>query len=44
MPSAANLCIYAMQYGETPVMIATELGEKDILDELVNYSANHNSV
>ena len=41
---AANLCIYAMQYGETPVMIARELGEEDILEELVNNSANQNSV
>ena len=39
---AANLCIYAMQYGETPVMIARELGEEDILEELVNNSANQN--
>ena len=42
MPSAANLCIYAMQCGETPVMIATELGEEDILEELVDNSANQN--
>ena len=44
MPSAANLRIYAMQYGETPVVIARELGEEDILEELVNNSANQNSV